>query len=94
MKVVNRYVYPKSTRESIQGLRHYTVDGEEQKLPSVTTVIAQTKSKKDKESIDRWKAKVGEETAEKIKNAETRIAELERLIQFWKQPKPKKTNGN
>ena len=33
-------------------------------------------------------------TAEKIKNAETRIAELERLIQLWKQPKPKKTNGN
>ena len=68
MKVVNKYEYPKSTRESIQGLRHYTVDGEERKLPSVTTVIAQTKSKKDKESIDRWKAKVGEETAEKIKN--------------------------
>ena len=67
MKVVNRYEYPRSTRESIQGLRHYTVDGEERKLPSVTTVIAQTKSKKDKESIDRWKAKVGEETAEKIK---------------------------
>jgi ATP-dependent exoDNAse (exonuclease V) beta subunit len=68
VKVVNRYEYPRSTRESIQGLRHYTVDGEERKLPSVTTVIAQTKSKKDKESIDRWKAKVGEETAEKIKN--------------------------
>ena len=68
MKVISKYEYPKSTRESIQGLRHYTVDGEEQKLPSVTTVIAQTKSKKDKESIDRWKAKVGEETAEKIKN--------------------------
>ena len=68
MKVLSKYEYPKSTRESIQGLRHYTVDGEEQKLPSVTTVIAQTKSKKDKESIDRWKAKVGEETAEKIKN--------------------------
>ena len=68
MKVVNRYVYPKSTRESISGLRHYTVDGEEKKLPSVTTVIAQTKSKKDKEGIERWKAKVGEETAEKIKN--------------------------
>ena len=68
MKVVNRYEYPRSTRESIQGLRHYTVDGEERKLPSVTTVIALTKSKKDKERIDRWKAKVGEETAEKIKN--------------------------
>tara|TARA_R100001129_G_scaffold104320_1_gene71330 strand:- start:240 stop:917 length:678 start_codon:yes stop_codon:yes gene_type:complete len=68
MKVVNRYVYPKSTRESIKGLRHYTVDGEEEKLPSVTTVLAKTKSKEDQESIERWKAKVGEETAEKIKN--------------------------
>ena len=68
MKVVNRYVYPKSTRESIKGLRHYTVDGEEKKLPSVTTVLAKTKSKEDQESIERWKAKVGEETAEKIKN--------------------------
>ena len=68
MKVINKYEYPKSTRESIQGLRHYTVDGEEQKLPSVTTVLAKTKSKEDQESIERWKAKVGEETAEKIKN--------------------------
>ena len=68
MKVVNRYVYPKSTRESIKGLRHYTVDGEEKKLPAVTTVLAKTKSKEDQESIERWKAKVGEETAEKIKN--------------------------
>ena len=68
LELVNKYEYPKSTRESISGLRHYTVDGEEQKLPSVTTVLAQTKSEKDKEGIERWKAKVGEETAEKIKN--------------------------
>ena len=41
-------------------------------------------------------------TEEKIKNAKTRIAELERLIQFWEQlenierylPKTKITNGN
>ena len=68
MKLIDRYVYPKSTRESIEGLRHYTVDGEERKLPSVTTVIAQTKSKKDKEGIERWKAQVGEARAEEIKN--------------------------
>ena len=68
MKLIDRYVYPKSTRESIEGLRHYTVDGEERKLPSVTTVLAQTKSKKDKEGIERWKAQVGEERAEEIKN--------------------------
>ena len=68
LELVNKYEYPKSTRESISGLRHYTVDGEEQKLPSVTTVIAQTKSKKDQEGIERWKAKVGEKRAEEIKN--------------------------
>jgi len=68
MILVDRYVYPKSTRESISGLRHYTVDGEEQKLPSVTTVLAQTKSEKDKEGIKRWKEQVGEKRAEEIKN--------------------------
>ena len=68
MRLIDRYVYPKSTRESISGLRHYTVDGEEQKLPSVTTVLAQTKNQKDKESIERWKAQVGEKRAEEIKN--------------------------
>ena len=68
MRLIDRYVYPKSTRESIEGLRHYTVGGEEKRLPSVTTVIAQTKNQKDKESIERWKAKVGEARAEEIKN--------------------------
>jgi len=68
VRLIDRYVYPKSTRESIEGLRHYTVDGEEQKLPSVTTVLAQTKNQKDKESIERWKAQVGEKRAEEIKN--------------------------
>jgi len=68
VRLIDRYVYPKSTRESIEGLRHYTVTGEEKKLPSVTTVIAQTKNQKDKESIERWKAKVGETRAEEIKN--------------------------
>jgi len=68
VRLIDRYVYPKSTRESIEGLRHYTVDGEERRLPSVTTVIAQTKNKEDKESIERWKQKVGEARAEEIKN--------------------------
>ena len=68
MKLINRYVYPTSTRESISGLRHYTVDGEERKLPSVTTVLSKTKDKKDQESINRWIAKVGKARAEEIKN--------------------------
>ena len=68
MKIVDKYVYPKSSRANIAGLRHYTVDGEEQPLPSVTTVLSKTKPKADRESIERWKAKVGEKEANKIKN--------------------------
>ena len=68
MRLVDKYVYPKSTRESIHGLRHYAIDGSEEKLPSVTTVLSKTKSKEDSESIQRWIKRVGEKEADKIKN--------------------------
>jgi len=32
MKFIEKYVYPRSTREAIAGLRHYTVDGQEENL--------------------------------------------------------------
>ena len=66
MKVVKKDVYPRSTREAIAGLRHYTVDGQEEKLPSVTTVLGQTQPKEKRESLDRWRQKVGLREAEKI----------------------------
>ena len=66
MKVVKKYVYPRSTREAIAGLRHYTVDGEEQKLPSVTTVLGQTQPKEKRESLDRWRQRVGSREAQKV----------------------------
>ena len=59
MKIVDKYVYPKSSRASIAGLRHYTVTGEEQKLPSVTTVLGQTQPKEKQESLDRWRERGG-----------------------------------
>ena len=68
MKIIDRYVYPRSSREAIAGLRHYTVSGEERPLPSVTTVIGKTKDKRDQESLDRWRAKVGDAEAERITN--------------------------
>ena len=68
MRLVDKYVYPKSTRESIHGLRHYAIDGSEEKLPSVTTVLSKTKSKEDSESIQRWIKRVGEKEADKIKS--------------------------
>ena len=66
MKIVDKYVYPKSSRANIAGLRHYTLDGQEQKLPSVTTVLGQTQPKEKQESLERWRERVGLREAQKI----------------------------
>ena len=66
MKIVDKYVYPKSSRASIAGLRHYTLDGEEKKLPSVTTVLGQTQPQDKQEGLDRWRQRVGLREAQKI----------------------------
>ena len=66
MKFVKRYVYPTSTRAKLDGLRHYTVDGESKPLPSVTTVLGQTQPEEKKESLERWRNRVGHEEAKRI----------------------------
>ena len=66
MKHIERYVYPKTTRAKLDGLRHYTVDGEERPLPSVTTVLGQTQPKEKQESLDRWRHRVGLREAQKV----------------------------
>ena len=63
MKRNEKYNYVQVSRSTDQGSRSYDVDGT--KLPSVTTILAQTK---DQSYLDRWKAKVGHEEAERIKN--------------------------
>jgi len=60
------YEYPASMRTSIEGRRHYEITGE--KLPSVTTILSATKSKEAQESIARWKSKVGESEAERVRD--------------------------
>jgi hypothetical protein len=63
MKQNKKYNYVRVSRSETHGSRTYDVDGT--KLPSVTTILAQTK---DQSYLDRWKAKVGHEEAERIKN--------------------------
>ena len=63
MKKNKKYNYVQATRSTDQGTRTYDVDGT--KLPSVTTILAQTK---DQSYLDRWKARIGHEEAERIKN--------------------------
>tara|TARA_R100000322_G_scaffold126712_1_gene83226 strand:- start:47 stop:697 length:651 start_codon:yes stop_codon:yes gene_type:complete len=48
------------------GQRHYDVNNN--KLPSVTTILSQTQSIEKQESIARWKAKVGENEATRVKD--------------------------
>ena len=61
-----KYSYPSSTRAIVNGSRHYSMDGFN--LPSVTTILAATKSEEDKAAIAAWKERVGYKEAERIKN--------------------------
>ena len=63
-----RFEYPTSTRALINGKRHYDV-GTNEKLPSVTTILQATQSEEKKESLAKWKQKVGEIEADKIRDS-------------------------
>jgi len=66
MKWNKLYKYPKSIRETLKGVRHYDVNDE--KLPSVTTILQATQSLEKAESLARWASRVGQVEADRIKN--------------------------
>ena len=66
MKLIRKYDYPSSTRASIEGLRHYNVDGSTERLPSVTTVLGETQESSKRDSLQRWRDKVGHDEARRI----------------------------
>ena len=66
MNIVDKYTYPRSSRAKLAGLRHYTVDGEEKLLPSVTTILGQTQPKEKQDSLEKWRQRVGLREAQKI----------------------------
>ncbi len=61
----NRFNYPKSSRATEDGLRKYLFDDE--RLPSVTSILQATKSDEDKAALENWKQRVGVHQANKIK---------------------------
>ena len=63
IKHSEKYKYQDATRIEEHGSRLYDVNGT--RLPSVTTILGKTK---DQQFIKDWKAKVGEQEAERIKN--------------------------
>ena len=65
MKLNKKFIYPKTKREMIDGLRHYDIDSKE-KLPSVTTILKATEPPEKQESLQRWREKMGVENAARI----------------------------
>ena len=65
MKHNNKFIYPKSMREVINGKRHYNIN-EKEKLPSVTTIISATQSADKTASLAAWRERVGEAAATRI----------------------------
>jgi len=66
MKWNKLYQYPKSVRSLVNDERHYEI--ESSKLPSVTTILAATQSDEKRASLAKWKARVGDNEADRIKN--------------------------
>ena len=66
MKWNKKYTYPTSTRSLVNDERIYDVSQE--KLPSVTTILSATQPQDKLDSIAKWKARVGHEEADRIKN--------------------------
>ena len=63
IKWSNKYSYVTGTRIEDHGTRTYDVNGA--RLPSVTTILGATKNQ---QFLKDWKAKVGEQEADRIKN--------------------------
>ena len=64
MRWNKKYIYPKSTREISVGQRLYNINNE--RLPSVTTILNDTQSDFKRESLKKWREKIGDKEAEKI----------------------------
>lgn len=67
VKENKKYIYVRGSRHTDHGSRVYDIAGEQ--LPSVTTILSRTK---DQRKLNEWKAKVGEQRAEEIKNLSSR----------------------
>ena len=82
MKWNKLYTYPPSTRSLIEGNRHYDISNEV--LPSVTTILQATQSEEKKASLQRWKVKVGENEANRVKNeAASRGTAMHKFLEYY-----------
>ena len=82
MKKNNSFRYPKTQRENVNGKRHYVFDKE--KLPSVTTILDITQPAEKRESLAKWRERVGEDNATRIMNeAATRGTAMHKILEKY-----------
>ena len=82
MKWNKLYKYPKSTRSLIKGNRHYDVNQE--MLPSVTTILPETQSIEKRQSLAKWRQKIGENVANKyVEEAARRGTALHEYLEYY-----------
>ena len=82
MKKNNSFRYPKTQREKVNGLRHYVF--EKEKLPSVTTILDQTQPAEKRESLQRWRERVGEAEATRIVDeSQTRGTAMHKILEMY-----------
>ena len=88
MKLNSLYEYPTSSRALYNGERMYDV-ASETKLPSVTTILAATQPEEKKASLAAWKAKVGADAADKIRDdAAARGTIMHNILESWIKDQP------
>ena len=66
MRWNKKFIYPKSQRSLIQGSRHYDID--QQMLPSVTTILSATQSEEKRQSLAKWRERIGAQGADRIRD--------------------------
>ena len=59
-----KFEYPASNRVTVNGSRYYNIN--QTKLPSVTEILKTTESEEKKNSLLRWRNKVGDKEADRI----------------------------
>tara|TARA_R110000772_G_scaffold75711_2_gene164094 strand:- start:1191 stop:1883 length:693 start_codon:yes stop_codon:yes gene_type:complete len=79
----NKFIYPKTVREAIEGKRHYNINDKE-KLPSVTTILSATQDPDKAQSLQAWRDRVGEDTATRIVDeAATRGTAMHKILEMY-----------
>ena len=76
------FIFPTSSRAIVNKERLYDIG--QDKLPSVTTILAATQSEEKKASLEAWRQRLGAEAADKVKDdAAARGTVMHHIIESW-----------